>query len=244
MEQEQRTRGDEQMTDRGRSYTPREPRHGGIGRFVLGLFVVLVGLLYFMRAMGWADISLKINIARLWPLFIILVGLWLIPKRSGFLSVAMKFLVATAAVVIVVLAVVTGSIRRYDDRETQNSLVAIAKDPGISEARVAIKTGASKLILAAGTDLLVSGEFQSRGSNLQASTNTYGFRQEVELEGDSLWRDFGMRPSVLDLRVNAETPLAIEVDAGADSRAAGSGKGGRGAGSVCHGPSPRCRCKS
>ncbi len=199
-----------------RYYTDeRGPHHGGTGRFVLGLFVILIGLLYLFRTLGWADISLKINIARLWPLFIILIGLWLIPRRSGFLSVAMKFLVAISTVVILVLAVLTGNISRHDDREAPNRLIAVARDPNVSEAHLAIKTGAGRLALGAGGELLVSGEFESRGSDLQISDNVYGMRQEVELRGDSLWRDFGMRPHVLNLKVNPEIPLALEVDAGA-----------------------------
>ncbi len=82
-------------------------RHGfNFGRFLLGLIIVAVGLVFLARVAGW-NIEMNFNWNLLWPFFVIIIGLSMISFR-GWLGTLLGIL-ATLVVIGFVLAIIFGA---------------------------------------------------------------------------------------------------------------------------------------
>jgi hypothetical protein len=86
-----------------------EHHHGfNLGRFLLGLVIVVVGLGYLAKTTGWINLNINFDWANLWPLLIIFIGLSLISFRGwvGAIIGILATLIVLAVVALLVFNVV------------------------------------------------------------------------------------------------------------------------------------------
>jgi hypothetical protein len=85
-------------------YYPQKPRQFNFGRLSFGLFLVVIGILYLAKNLGWLNIELNFNLWQLWPLLIIFWGLSLLTGRtlaSIFAGVVLTLTVLAIAFILV-----------------------------------------------------------------------------------------------------------------------------------------------
>lgn len=63
-------------------YYPIKPRNFNFGKLSLGLFLVVIGILYLAKNLGWLNIDFNFNLWQLWPLLIVFWGLSLLTGRT------------------------------------------------------------------------------------------------------------------------------------------------------------------
>lgn len=78
-----------------------------IGRFFVGLIVIIFGLILLAQNAGWVDLhTLNLNWANLWPVFLILIGLSMLSSRGWvgtIIGILFAFLVLAATIILVFL---------------------------------------------------------------------------------------------------------------------------------------------
>ena len=85
-------------------YYAKNPYRFDFGKLSFGLFLMILGLLYLAKNMGWVDIVFNFNLGQLWPLLIIFAGLSLLTGRtvaSIFAGIVLTLTVITIAFVLI-----------------------------------------------------------------------------------------------------------------------------------------------
>ena len=188
-----------------------ESKHSiGLGRMLIGLVFVLVGLAYLGNSTGWFNVN--IDIWRLWPLLIVISGLSMLSRR-GWVS----WLIGSIMTVIVLgaVALVLFSNVSFGNADMVNKDIAIEKIVGAETATIAIDTGAGQLNIAGGSDRVVNGTFESNFADLQTSSTLISAEQQVNISAKGKWSGFGNRRNDLNLKLMSELPTDLSIDSGA-----------------------------
>lgn len=124
-------------------------RSFGIGRFFVGLLIVLVGLAFLAHNAGWIDLSgVNINWEDLWPVIVILIGLSMLSCR-GFFGMTIGIVVALAVMAAVFLLVFNSSSVTFGSGriETQERIVLDFNEIALSGwGNVTIRQGDSEAL--------------------------------------------------------------------------------------------------
>ncbi len=190
-------------------------RQGGMnfGRIFLGLIILVIGMMYLANNLGWMNLSLHFNASMIWPLVLIFIGLSLFQRRGWFGGVFGILL--TLLVVVVIAIMVFGVDMTGTTTVSTTRSVEIQKSADITSARVAISSGAGKLIVKGGSSQLVSGTFASNFLTLSQSSQVADKIQDVSLKTEGKWTGFGHKVNTFDLLLNSMTPFALTFDTGA-----------------------------
>jgi hypothetical protein len=85
-------------------YYAKNPHRFDFGKLSLGLFLIVLGILYLGKNMGWINLDFNFNLWQLWPLLIIFAGLSLLTGRtvaSIFAGIILTLTVITIALVMI-----------------------------------------------------------------------------------------------------------------------------------------------
>jgi hypothetical protein len=85
-------------------YYAKNPHRFDFGKLSLGLFLIVLGILYLGKNMGWINLDFNFNLWQLWPLLIIFAGLSLLTGRtvaSIFAGIILTLTVITIAFVMI-----------------------------------------------------------------------------------------------------------------------------------------------
>jgi len=88
-----------------------------LGKFFLGLVLIVVGLLFLARAFGWLHFDFNFNISQLWPLLLIILGLSMLATKSWLVNI-FSLVILIVVVAIVLFLIFSGAL--YKDAACQN----------------------------------------------------------------------------------------------------------------------------
>ncbi len=186
-----------------------------LGKFFFGTLIVLLGLFYLAKNVGWINFDLSFDLRQFWPLIIIFIGLSLIEFRGilGTLIGVLIFLLIVGAVIFLAM----GQMNLLSGNNLQKETVFIAKEAGIQSAEIDIKTGAGNLEVTGGSDALLSGSFESNFLKLNQKSGSKNGTQKVALkaEGNYFFVLGGKKWNNLNLRLGPEIPMDLNIDVGA-----------------------------
>lgn len=201
------------------------------GKLLFGLIIVVFGLVFLARNMGWLPYDLRIDWSLFWPIVVILIGLSLMSGRGWF-----GLLVGITATLLVLTVIGAmfwnragfggpGMMRgwygdwRQDAPRIETQSFLIPKDAGAKRAEVAIRGGAGVITVRGGTDHLAEGSLASNLSAVATSSKLAGDRQEAVIEaygrgGMMMSRGWKNDLSVI---VTQQIPVGLTIDGGAAS---------------------------
>ena len=85
-------------------YYAKNPYRFDFGKLSFGLFLIVLGLLYLAKNLGWINLDFNFNVWQLWPLLIIFAGLSLLTGRtvaSIFAGIIFTLTVITIAFILI-----------------------------------------------------------------------------------------------------------------------------------------------
>lgn len=185
------------------------------GRFFLGFFIVLVGLVLLLNSLN--IFVLNINLWNLWPVLIIFVGLSFFNSKNMF-SIILGVVVTVLSIIMLFLSF----FNPYVAVEKSQMLyfpVSIAKDSDVQTAVVKINASGTDFAVA-GSDSgdLVSGGLRSNMASLKTDSVSAGGVQKVDLSlsGGKRWINGGIKNN-LDVGLNKSVPMEIVLNSGAST---------------------------
>ncbi|MBI3956896.1 MAG: hypothetical protein HY340_02800 [Candidatus Kerfeldbacteria bacterium] len=193
-----------------------ERRSFPIGRIIIGLIIVLIGLSMLANTMGWAWFQ-NVEWWRLWPVLIILVGLSLLTGSRG--TGRLIGILFTVLLVLFLIAFFTGWFGSWrGETNTVSGNFAVPRDPAATGIGLQLSTGVSKVTVAGGASDVIRGNYTSPFGDYASSSKLSGTTQEVTVSQNvqgQRWFLFGSGKSMLDLGVTNELPVALNLDGGA-----------------------------
>lgn len=199
-------------------------RNFNLGRLFLGLAVIMVGLFYLGRELGWIPDTLHFDWNIIWPLLVIFLGISLITIRTvwglALGALAIVAILGLAAASFVLRVGPAGSDRGVIINEERtsgptNEAIDIAKREGVTRAEISIRAAAGQLNMGGGSEKLLTGSFWSDFFELTQKDDVQNGMQMVALEQDGNWRGIPRGGSRMELQLNSDLPLAIKLDTGA-----------------------------
>ncbi len=85
-------------------YYAKNPYRFDFGKLSFGLFLIVLGILYLSKNLGWINLDFNFNVWQLWPLLIIFAGLSLLTGRtvaSIFAGIIFTLTVITIAFILI-----------------------------------------------------------------------------------------------------------------------------------------------
>jgi hypothetical protein len=203
-------------------YYPRRPRRFDFGKLSLGLFLIVLGILYLAKLTGWLTFDFQIAWWQLWPLLIIFFGLSLLTGRtvaSIFAGVILTLTVLTITLILLLgqtgssFSVTTGSSGGAPTTIGQQTFpVNIVKDPSATGADFVIKSNFSNLTLSGGAEQLAAGQLNTNFSELIANSQVADNRQIVNLEVRPVLSRLGTNVSLFNLQLNGDSTNTIYLE--------------------------------
>ena len=190
-----------------------------LGRVLLGVFLVFIGIIYFLKTTGIVDIQINLDVWRLWPMLIIFAGLSMINFRGwpGLLAGALITIVLIVGMIFITFFNISFFSKQGLDKPI-NREISIEKSSRAASANINIKFGAGNIdIKDSSSDKLVSGTFESSFSDLNISEQIGAGTQKVLFENKAQWRGFGNVLNDLSLEINRDIPINLLVDSGASN---------------------------
>lgn len=208
-QQEQTQHVEERPKEIHHHHYHKGPNFGGI---FFGIILVIIGVVYLGKNLGFFPADINVNWNMLWPLVVIFIGISILGGRSWFSGIV-GIIIIIAVAALVVLALFTG----VGDRSpmTTSSDILIAKDTGATSARIDLATGAGVLNIRGGSDELVTGTFASNFLDLTRSSDVVDGVQVVTLKTEGSWTGFGHKTNDINLKLNPDIPTALNLDTGA-----------------------------
>lgn len=222
------------------SRVPQEPIYsqdlnGGsdgykFGKVFLGIFIVLIGVLYLLKSFGLISDNLNLEIWQLWPVFIIFLGLAILNGRGWLSTLFTVFITILTMIVAAVLMfssllVSSGVPVEENNWEVMVPMInhkAVVKSPvpvsieklsGIQGAIVEIKNGLGALKISSSTAKVVEGEITGGFKDLGKIVSLEGDNwQKVQINASNAGNTSSNHNWSLSLADNL--PLKLNVDSG------------------------------
>lgn len=193
-----------------------EGTYFNFGKFFLGFFIALFGLVFLANSLH--IFALNIDLGILWPIFIIFVGL-LFFSRWDRVSVVVGVIVMAIAIILVYFSLfnpVVGS----SGVVTSDFPVAVNKGDNIEKANITVNAGAGELDVSGSqsTDKLITGNLRTNIMELRTESEVSDGIQNVSLnlEGRKGWFN-GNISNKLSLGLNKDIPTAFYLNSGASN---------------------------
>lgn len=174
-------------------YYPSKPKHFNFGKLSFGLFLIIVGLLYLAKNLGWLNLEFNLDLWRLWPLLIVFAGLSMLTSRN--LASIFAGIVLTLTVLTITLIVILGptdysiNLITTDKNKSNGNQINWLTTPLSLEADLAtqtavfhIKSNLNELALSGGSSRLLEGELQSDFATALLDNKTTNSESTVNLE--------------------------------------------------------------
>lgn len=190
------------------------PRKRRWGKMYLGLFLVILGGLFFAQSMGW--ISVVWDWSRVWPLLIILAGLSIL----GGHSVGMRAL-SFVLLLLVIVFFIGMSARPWSQRASAvDEQINVAMPAEVTQAEITADFGASTVTIDAAEGAALTGRMRSQGGmelvqSMSGTTSTVQI-DEKSVPGPWFWH-MGWPSRELTLHIPAALPTTLGLDTGAST---------------------------
>ena len=190
---------------------PERSRHRG--QTVFPVFLIAVGTVLLLQALGVLSWGLWVTLWRFWPVLLILLGLSIVLRRAPAWIMSAIVLLALAGMVGAAYAIHDSS-----DEGTYSGSFSQALE-GADKARVEVDFGAGTLSLtelANSSENLVEGEFSGAAGEVKTSVRREGDEVTLKLSRDGAGWSWGVSPKeVWDVGLSQRIPVDLDVDVGA-----------------------------
>lgn len=207
-------------------YYPTKPKNFNFGKLSFGLFLVVIGVLYLAKNMGWLAIDFNFNLWQMWPLLIVFWGLSLLTGRNAasiFAGVVLTITVLTITLILVFGAnnydfnVKTSTSTNADRTINYKNIkqiypINIKQDEAAKRADFIIKSVFSTATIGGGSTILASGQLESNSTKLVSASQMSGVKQVVTLETKPLKTPFEPKTSLLHIQLPDDLVSAIYLD--------------------------------
>lgn len=190
-----------------------------IGRFLWGLAIVFVGLVFLLVNFGVLSPAIWGEIWRLWPLIIIIAGISVI---SNSLTRVGQVILSVLSVLIVIAGLVwilSPNRKAFDNQQTFNTTTNTQYiDEDLQEGKssvVNIKTGAADLNISKSTDKLISGIIEGNFPVDLSRNNSNGTETVTLSSNVKRGMLFSRLKNRWDLSLNNSIPTKLEINTGA-----------------------------
>lgn len=181
------------------------------GRINQGLILVLIGLFFLLRNLGWVDESFLDLLWANWPVLLIFAGVYVMFSRSK-----LWFIPPIIAVALFLMLVgVIPSVLPYTDQKESTTFAHELLD-GVTAVELEFSASAANFTLREGTPRSVSGSIDYAGSRPMISGRQIGDRFVVELRHDqrtSGWRWRNITASDWETTLPPGIPTSVSVAA-------------------------------
>jgi hypothetical protein len=191
-----------------------------LGSIFLGSLLVVLGLLFMARSLGWVHPDSGISLFDLWPLLVVGFGLSFL-SGQGWVSSLFGLLITlfVAGLLVSMFLDINSDVSRGWLRSEEEK-VSIPLMEGSERAEIALKVAASRVTVGSlylKGDELMEGNLRSNFFSISPSSRLDGETQHVSLSADGNLRQmrFGIGRSHISLRLNRDIPITLFVEAGA-----------------------------
>lgn len=98
------------------------------GKFSLGLFLLIIGILYLAQNLGWLPIVMQFDLWQLWPMLLIFLGLSLISGR-GWVPILAGSILTITVLIIVTIIITDRMTLTYEPEITQLTTDNLCREP-------------------------------------------------------------------------------------------------------------------
>jgi len=201
-------------------YYPNRPRKFDFGKLSFGLFLLVLGVLYLAKNLGWLSIDFNFNIWELWPLLIIFAGLSLLTGRT--LASIFAGIILTLTVLTIAFILIFGQSDYKLNIETQPSQpsraieyksiknvfpVKVSADEKAQSVDLAIKASFSTANINGGSSDLINGKLETNFTELIVNNQTTDGKQQVSVEARPKSSRLDANISLMGLQLS-DKPLA------------------------------------
>lgn len=203
------------------------------GRLLFGLLIILVGLAYLGRSLGWLPASFAIDWSVIWPIAIILLGLSLLSGR-GWPNILFGLLASLVVLWVVVMLFFARPLGwqhmpmmpyfyssstdfswRSDEAASKKQNFRIERLPDARRAAVTVQGGAGEIRIQGGTDYLIEGEAEAPLSQLATSTELEAGTQTASISTGFMPMMMGRWSNRLAVALSPALPMELAVESGA-----------------------------
>jgi hypothetical protein len=165
-----------------------EYRGFNLGRFLLGMIVVIAGLAYLAKTTGWINLNINVQWANLWPLLIIFIGLSLISFR-GWLGAILGILISLVVLAFVALLVFNVLSPSWNIQGSGN---VITEERTVSDFNKISFSGVGNLIIEQGDKESLKIEAED---NIVPKIQTSVQDQTLKIDYEWNWFSFSFNPN-------------------------------------------------
>jgi hypothetical protein len=159
-----------------------------LGKFLLGMIIVIVGLAYLAKTTGWINLNINVQWVSLWPLLIIFIGLSLISFR-GWLGALLGILISLVVLAFVALLVFNIISPNWNIRGSGN---VISEERAVSDFNKISFSGVGNLIIQQSDKETLKIEAED---NIVPKIQTRVDDQTLKIDYERSWFSFSFRPN-------------------------------------------------
>lgn len=197
-------------------YHHKEPTFN-FGKLFLGIILLVLGMAYFMKVIGLANIDININLWQLWPLFVIFIGLSMLSRKDIFSNIT--GITVTLMVLGIFFLTIFGYLKFTDNRvAAYKNDISVLKEANVDSAVLRVETGAGNLKIKGGSPSLISGNAESDFVQVVPASSVEGTTQNILLSSENKekkWMFLTGRVNKLDVTVDSQTPFKFYINTGA-----------------------------
>lgn len=184
-----------------------------LNRLFLGLIVILIGFLYFLKSLG--IIVFSFNLFKLWPIIIIFLGLSILSKKntaSNFISISTILLTLIAVFLMIFYPNLKQNI------SIQETPISVDLIQGVERAKIGLVAGAGQISVYGGQEKLVSGALSSNIMEMETISKVENNVQIVSIlpKEKNINTFKGETRNILSLSLNNQIPLDFIFQGGAN----------------------------
>lgn len=194
----------------------KKRRGVNFGRIAFGLFFIALGVYFLAKNTGFlpAELEIKIDIWKLWPLLIVFAGLSMLSaksKLSALIGSVITFIVLFGVGYLILAN--AEAIEKYS-RPVKTTPILVEKIPAAEGILLDIETSGTTVSVGEGKGALLSGSFTSNLSNISSRSTSKDNWQIVNIatRNDLDIESFPTKyVNDLQLSINQGTPLQLKL---------------------------------
>jgi len=193
-----------------------------LGRYIWGIFVVFVGIVFLLTNFGYISPSVWSEIWRFWPVALVIIGLSIISKALP----SVIRIIVNILIILIVIASLTGIVVYRGNLSSNNTISGTIQTKELDEELLGttknvsyeVQIGAGNLNIHGDSAKLIEGQIETNIVNPTVSTTSTSETQSVKLSSQKMaYFPFFRGKNDWNVSLNNTLPVSLNIDSGAVS---------------------------